>query len=194
MFAATPRTASAALTAALAATVLALPAPASAAAKPCLLGKWKLTRYTLDAKGPGSYATGRGGQGIRLTVAKKSVTYDFNGSKKLVVTGRSDGEKYSLKTAYRKRLTLKSTLKGAAKGTLALKAKSAKGNATATVTRNGAPVITYNVAESVYRESGWEPVAPLRTTYTCNARTARFQMKNTDESGTGTIVLVYRRL
>ncbi|GAA0955676.1 hypothetical protein [Actinocorallia libanotica] len=194
MFAATPRTASAALTAALAAAVLTLPAPASAAARSCLLGKWKLTGYTLDAKGPGSYATGRGGQGTVLTVTGKSVTYDFDGARKLVVKGRSDGEKYELRTTYRKRLTLKSTLKGAKKGTLALKAKSAKGSAGATVVRNGAPVISYNLAQSVYRQGEWEPVAPLRSSYTCTARTARLRMTHTDESGTGTIVVTYRRL
>ena len=194
MFAATPRTASAALATALAAAVLTLPAPTSAAAKPCLLGQWRLTGYTLDAKGPGSFTTARGAQGIRLTVTRKSVAYDFDGARKLVVKGRSDGEKYELRTTYRKRLTLKSTLKGTKKGTLALKAKSAKGGATAAVVRNGAPVITYNLAQSVYRQGEWEPVAPLRSSYTCTGKTARLRMTHTDESGTGTIVMTYRRL
>jgi len=193
LFAVSPRTASVVLAASLAVTPLALPASASAAAKPCLLGKWKLTKYSMNAKGPGSKATSWGGQGVRLTVAEKSVTYDFGGSKPIIIKGFSDGEKYDMKTTYRKRLTLKSTLKGAKKGTLALKPKSAKGDARAALVMNGAPFITYSVAK-VYREGSWEPVAPTRARYTCTAKTARFKMTETDESGTGTVVLDYRRL
>ncbi|WP_106398123.1 hypothetical protein [Actinocorallia populi] len=198
MFAASPRTSSAALApvalaAALAAAVLALPASASAAAKPCLLGKWKLTKYTLDAKGPGLSTKARGGQGIGLTVAKKSVTYDFNGSRPLAVKGISDGEKYDMKTTYSKRLMLESTLKGARKGSLALKPKSAKGGARAAISRNGAFVMSYSLVQNVYREGSWEPVAPLRSSYTCNAKTVTFRTTSTDDSGTGTIVTTYRR-
>ncbi|WP_106398124.1 hypothetical protein [Actinocorallia populi] len=191
MFAVSTR---AALAAALAAgAALALPAAASAApAKPCAVGKWKLAQYKMGQRDEGYTASAKGGEGIRLTVAKKSVRYDFNGSKRVVTKGSVAGDAYDLVSVYRGTLKAKSVLTGGRKGSLSLKARSATGDAKVSDTNMGVPLGSYSLVKN-YRKAETDPLVPVYADFTCTAKTLKLTME-ADGAGTIDVALVYRRV
>ncbi|MEO3785394.1 hypothetical protein ABGB12_18850 [Actinocorallia sp. B10E7] len=150
---------------------LAMQAPASAA-KSCLLGKWKLTQFTMTAKGENIDVTGQGAEGMRLTVGKNSVTYNFTKAKKLVTTGTEAGKPLTVETQYKKSLTMKSSFKGTKTGTLTLKPKTASGSATGTVSFGGKKTPAYKLAKK-YRGGEYEPIAVPVSAFDCSGKTKK---------------------
>lgn len=192
MFAVIPRLAlAAALTAG---AVLALPAAASAAPKkqPCAVGKWKLTQYKLNSKGKNYTVQASGGQGAKLTIAKKTVKFNFDGSKKVVAKGEFEGEAIEVVSVFRKTLTVKSTLKGNKKGSLVLKQKSASGNAKVTESSKGQSLGSYNIAQA-YRKGEADPFVPSAAHYTCTAKTLKLSLKGRSGADSVNVVYAYKR-
>jgi hypothetical protein len=181
------------LAAALAAgAVLALPASASAAPKQCAVGKWKLTSYSLVVKGE-EPASVKGGAGTKLTITPKKFTYDFNGSKKVVMKASIDGTPITINRTYRKQLSFKAVLKGTKKGKYTLKEKSASGNAVVHSTFGGITGDPEYLVKA-YRKGEGDPFVLPFGNYTCTAKALKVTLKHTDESGTGTVTAAYRRI
>ncbi|WP_106399497.1 hypothetical protein [Actinocorallia populi] len=160
---------------ALAASVLpAVASPAgAAAARPCVVGKWKLTGFTARNLGYVEYtAVSKGMKGVRLTVAKSSLSYDFTRSKKAVTTGTDSGKPIDEWTKYDRRLKVGATFRGGAKGTLALKARTASGDAT--FTHSQAPSRHRSLPARI-RKKQWDMVVLKRASYTCTAETLTFR-------------------
>ncbi|GAA2735127.1 hypothetical protein GCM10010439_59140 [Actinocorallia aurantiaca] len=181
------------LAAALAAgAAFALPAPASAAPKQCAIGKWRLVKYSLIAKGE-TTSTVKGGAGTKLTVTPKKFAYDFTGSKKVVLKTAIEGTPITVNRTYRKRLAFKSTLKGAKKGKFSLRAKSASGNAVVRSTFNGTPTDPEYLVK-IYRKGDFDPFIVPYGNYACTAKVLKFQSKHADETGTSVVSATYRRI
>ena len=163
-----------ALSSALAASaLLAAASPAEAAARPCAVGKWTLTDFSSKTIGYTEYqSASKGMKGVRLTVAKSSLSYDFTGSKRATTTGVDSGEPIKEWTKYNKKLKVRAALKGGAKGTLALKTKTASGDATLTHSR--APQRRHGLA-ALIRKKKWDMVVLKRASYTCTAETLTFR-------------------
>lgn len=142
---------------------------ASAAPKACVLGKWKQTSYTSKTTGVNYRATTKGAKGVKLTVKRASLAYDFTGSGRETAVITTEGVKWSGWTRYTKKLTFKATVTGAKAGTMTARPKSAQGTATGTskITKPtpGDPV-TWSLAKNI-RTGGSEFVAPDKSAFTC---------------------------
>ncbi len=182
-----------ALAAALAAgAAFALPAPASAAPKQCAIGKWQLVKYSLVAKSD-TTSTVKGGAGTKLTITPKKFTYDFTGSKKVVLKTVLDGTPLTINRTYRKRLAFKSVIKGTKKGKFSIKPKSASGNAVVDSTLGGTPAGRENLAK-IYRKGDYDLFVMPYGKYTCSGKVLKFQTRFSDETGTSTVSAAYRRI
>ncbi|GAA0943591.1 hypothetical protein [Actinocorallia libanotica] len=179
-------------TALAAGVAIALPASVSAAPKQCAVGKWRLISYSLVAKTE-TTSTVKGGAGTKLTITPKKFSYDFTGSKKVVVKTVLDGAPITIKRAYRKHLAFKSVLKGTKKGDFSLKRKSASGNAVVDSTLGGVPAGHENLVKT-YRKGDYDLFVLPHGKYTCAGKSLKFQTKFTDETGTSTISAHYRRV
>ncbi|MDX6738335.1 hypothetical protein [Actinocorallia sp. A-T 12471] len=147
------------------------PGAASAAAKACAVGKWTMVKHSFSAKGEGYDFTGTGGKGVRLTVGKKSLSWDFRGSKRLVSQGTRSGEKVAMWSRYDGRLRVPASFKGNKKGLLTADVRKAKGDATARTGKVGAkrPDATYPLAPN-YRKGKPETIALGSGSFTCTGR------------------------
>ena len=164
-----------------AAACLAVAAPAQAAARPCVVGEWKLTGFTSKTIGHVEFQSqSKGLKGTRLTVTKSSLSYDFTRSKKLLTTGVDSGKPIKEWSKYAGRLKVKATFKGRAKGRLSLKTKTASGKAT--LTRSKAPKSHDGLAKLI-RKKTWDPVVLKQASYTCTARTLTFRLSKSWYSG-----------
>ena len=179
-----------ALTAGLA---LALPAPASAAPKSCAVGKWQLTKYKLKSHIEEVTANAKGGEGTRLTIAKKSVAYDFSRAKKVTTKGVAEGDPYTVVDVFKKKLTFKSSLTGSKTGSLTLKPKSATGNATITSALGGVPTGTATLAKN-YRAGLDDPFIPVFGQFTCTSKTLKLVLEADGPKTTITSEHYYRRV
>jgi len=173
--------------------VLAVPASASAAPKSCLVGKWKLTKYKMNSNVGGEVITSQGGGGTKLTVTKKSVKFDFAGSEKVVIKGKKPGGKaYRMAESYKKGLTFKSSFKGAKKGSLLLKAKSATGKATVTTLIGGKPISTIKVA-NYHRSGEVNPFIPVFAQFSCTSKMMSLLMEADGPDGAMASEFYYTR-
>lgn len=180
----------AALTAGLAFTV---PAPASAAPKPCAAGTWKLTKYTLKSHIEEVTAKAKGGEGTRLTITKKSAAYDFSRSKKIVTKGVVEGDPYTVTDVFKKKLTFKSTLTGKKKtGSLTLKPKTATGGATISSFLDNQSTGTAKLARN-YKAGLYDPFIPTFGQYTCTSKTLKLVLEADGPKTTIASVHYYKR-
>lgn len=163
------------LVAVLAACALPAASPAGAAAAgPCAVGKWRLTNFSAENIGYVEYTdVSKGLKGVRLTVTKSALSYDFTRSKKAVITGTDSGKPINEWMKYDKKLKVGVKLRGRAKGTVALKAKTASGDAT--FTRSQAPGRHRSLAAVIRDKRLWDMVVLKRASYTCTARTLTFR-------------------
>ncbi len=172
---------------------LAVPASASAAPKSCLVGNWKLTKYKMNSNIDGEVINSQGGGGTRLTVTKKSVKFDFAGSEKVVTKGKKPGGKaYRMAEAYKKSLTFKSSFKGAKKGSLLLKVKSATGKATVTTLIGGKPVGTVKLA-NYHRKGEVTPFIPIFAKFSCTSKMMSLLMEADGPGGAMASEFYYTR-
>lgn len=156
---------------------LAAPAPASAAANACAVGTWKLTKYSLKSHINEVTANAKGGEGTRLTITKKSATYDFSRAKKVVTKGVAEGDAYAVTDVFKKKLTFKSSLIGKKKtGSLTLKPKSATGAATISSSIGGQSTGTAKLAKN-YRAGMVDPFIPTFGQYTCTSKTLKLVLE-----------------
>lgn len=185
----------------LSATVLtaglafAVPAPASAAATPCAVGTWKLTKYTLKSHIEEVTANAKGGEGTRLTITRKSASYDFSRAKKVITKGVAEGDPYTVTDVFKKKLTFKSslsTIAGTKTGGLTLKPKTATGNATITSFLGAQPTGTAKLAKN-YRAGLEDPFIPVYGQYTCTSKTLKLVLEADGPRTTITSVHYYRR-
>jgi len=172
--------------------VLVLPASVSAA-EACVLGDWRLTEYRSAAKGRNVEINAEGGEGARLSLTGKTASYGFDKAKKVVTKGNDNGDRYVLKSVYKKRILFKSTLKGSKKGTLVLKRKTATGDATVKHTFNTVPMSRRKLAKH-YRDGDVDPFIPVRHTFTCSGRTLKLAATLSDPVAPAAVTAVYRRL
>lgn len=173
--------------------VLAVPAAASAAPKPCLVGKWKLTKYKTNSNVGGEVFTAQGGGGTRLTVTKTTVKFDFSGSERVVTKGEfAGGKAYRMVNVYRKSVKFKSSLTGKKKGDLTLKPKSAAGNATFTAVLNGKSMGTTKVAKYI-RSGKSDPFIPVYAQFTCSGRMMALLMEADGPEGAQSSEFYYTR-
>lgn len=174
--------------------VFAVSAPASAAPAPCVVGTWKLTKYTMKSRIDGVTANAKGGAGTRLTITKKSTAYDFSKAKKVVTKGVSMGDPYTVTDTFKKKLRFKSSILGKKKiGGLSIKAKSATGGATISSFLNGQSTGTAKLARN-YRAGLTDPFIPTSAQYTCTARKLKLVMEADGPGTTITSVHHYRRV
>ena len=171
--------------------VLALPAPASA--KACVTDDWKLTRYRMTATGQDVVISARGGEGARLSITKKALSYDFTRAKKVVTEGADNGDEYTMTSTYRKKLHFASTLKGAKKGSFSLKRKSATGDATVKSLFNKTPLPAVKLAR-YYRNGNTDPFIPVRPAFACAGKTLKVTATLPDPVAPATVTATYRRL
>lgn len=151
-------------------------APAQAA-KACVLGKWRGTSYSIIIQGPAGETYGEGLKGVRLTITRTSLAYDFNKSTRETNTGYSLGSPTFISwSKYTKKLRVKATVKGSKKGTIVLKHKTATGDATGTDTQtwpehkyNG----TWSMAKNV-RTGIAESFVPVKSSFSCSGKTLKF--------------------
>lgn len=172
--------------------VFTLLAPASAA-KACVVGDWRLTEYRSAATGRGVEISAEGGEGARLSLTRKTASYGFDKAKKVVTKGNDHGDRYVLKSVYKKRILFKGTLKGSEKGTLVLKRKTATGDATVKPTFNTVPMSRRKLAKH-YRDGNVDPFIPVRHAFTCSGRTLRLTATLSDPVAPAAVTAVYRRL
>ncbi|GAB2849444.1 hypothetical protein GCM10022221_56110 [Actinocorallia aurea] len=187
----------AALAAALGAGVLAgTPAPAAAAPAACVLGKWKQTSYTSDTVGVNYRQKTSGAKGVKLTVKRKSLAYDFGGSAREIASITATGTKWKGWTQYKGKLTFTATVKGADAGTMAAKPKSVKGGATGT-SRITSPTegepLTWRLAENI-RGGGSESVAPAKASFTCAGKKLTLKSTITYGAEKTTVKRVFSRV
>ncbi|MCD0447635.1 hypothetical protein LO762_00260 [Actinocorallia sp. API 0066] len=182
------------LAAALVVGVVAVPGTASAAPKACALGTWTLTKHALSVSGDGFSLKTQGGKGTKLTIAAKSVKYDF--SKTARVTGKASGEgiTFSIWTKYSKTLTVSGSFKGKAKGTFLLKPKTAKGTALAEQGFAGSTKVDerYKVATAV-KKGDVEPLVLTEGKFTCSKKALRQSLAGKSPEGKVKIDLWYKR-
>jgi hypothetical protein len=160
----------------VAASVSVVATPAEAA-KACVLGKWRSTSYSLIIQGPAGETYGEGAKGVRLTITRTSVAYDFNKSTKEMLTGYSLGSPtFRSSWKYAKKLRVKATVKGSKKGSIVLKHKTASGDATGTGTRlwpEHKNTGTSNMAKNL-RKGTAESQVPVKSSFTCSGKTLKF--------------------
>ncbi|GAA2722903.1 hypothetical protein [Actinocorallia aurantiaca] len=160
---------------------LSVAAPAQAAARPCVVGEWKLAGLASKTIGYVEFQSqSKGLKGTRLTVTKSSLSYDFTRSKKLVTTGVDSGKPIEEWSKYDKRLKVKAAFKGGGKGRLSLKTKTASGKAT--LTRSNAPGRRVGLA-GLIRKKTWDPIVLKQASYTCTAETLTFRLSKSWYSG-----------
>ncbi|WP_148086227.1 hypothetical protein [Actinocorallia herbida] len=161
--------------AALAAAVIGLcvVAPASAASaapKGCVIGTWKQTGMSGTVIADDSYTEVHGGAGVKLTIARTSVRYDFNKSAKETTTGEVEGIHWSAWTKYTKLLSFDATVKGSASGSVRLKPKTAEGGAIGrSQVANLGPERSWKL-RTTYRGGGQESIAPIKSSFTCKGK------------------------
>ncbi|GAB2849437.1 hypothetical protein GCM10022221_56100 [Actinocorallia aurea] len=155
---------------------VAVPAQAASAApgdpgarKACVLGTWKQTGENGTAVSDDALSEVHGGAGVKLTITRKTVDYDFTRSAKETASGHVEGIHWSAWTKYDKKLSFEATVTGSSSGTVKVKPKSAEGGATgrykATVPNIGAER-TWKL-RTTYRGSGQESIAPVKSSFTC---------------------------
>ncbi|GAA0936898.1 hypothetical protein [Actinocorallia libanotica] len=179
-----------ALTAGLALTV---PAAASAAPGSCAVGTWQLTKYRLKSHIDEATANAKGGEGTRLTITRKSASYDFSRAKKVFTKGVVEGDSYTETDTFRKKLAFKSSLTGKKMGSLTLKRKSATGNATISSIVGGQPTGSAKLAKN-YRAGLEDPFIPVFVQYTCTSKTLKLVLEADGPMTTITSVHQYRRV
>ncbi len=175
----------------VAGAVLALPAPASA--RPCVTDDWRLTRYRMAAVGPNVEISAKGGEGARLSITKKSLSYDFTRAKKIVTEGADNGDDYVMTSVYKKKLSFASTLKGAKKGTLSIRRKTGSGDATVKTVFNKTPLPAVKLAR-YYRNGNTDPFIPVRPAFACAGKTLKVTATLPDPVAPATVTATYRRL
>ena len=155
---------------------VAVAAPAEAA-KACVLGKWRGTSYRMIIQGPAGETFAEGAKGVRLTISRTSLVYDFSKSTRETLAGSSLGSPTFRSWAkYTKKLHVKATVKGSKKGSVVLKAKTATGDATGTGAQtwpeyknNG----KWNMAKNL-RTGTAESVVPVKSSFSCSGKTLKF--------------------
>ncbi|MEO3782730.1 hypothetical protein ABGB12_05345 [Actinocorallia sp. B10E7] len=164
------------LAGALVAASVSVAGPAEAA-KACVLGKWKSTSQRLIIQGSGGETHGNGVKGVRLTITRTSLAYDFDKSTRETLVGSSLGSPtFRSWVKYTKKLKVKATVKGSKKGTVVLKPKTARGDATgtgATTWPEYESMGRWNIAENV-REGVVEDAVPVKSSFSCSGRTLKF--------------------
>ncbi|ROO86166.1 hypothetical protein EDD29_3729 [Actinocorallia herbida] len=171
----------------------AVPAPASAAAGPCAVGTWKLTKYKYKSHIDEVTANAKGGEGARLTITKKSAAYDFSRAKKVVTKGVVEGDAYTVTDVFKKKLTFKSGLTGKKTGSLTLKPKSATGGATISSWLGGQPTGTAKLAKN-YKGGLEDPFIPTFGQFTCTSKTLKLVLEADGPGTTIASVHEYRRV
>ncbi|MDX6743769.1 hypothetical protein [Actinocorallia sp. A-T 12471] len=174
-------------------TLTGVAAPASAAA--CVLGKWRQTGYKTTTAGVNYRQTTSGAKGVRLTVTRKKLAYDFKGSTRENATITASGAKWKGWTRYKGKLTFTATVKGAKAGTMTAKPKSVKGGATGTskiTSPTANDPITWKLAENI-RDGGSETVAPAKSSFTCAGKTLTLNSTITYGSEKTTVKRVFTR-
>ncbi|WP_157963650.1 hypothetical protein [Actinocorallia populi] len=171
--------------------VLALSAPASA--KACVTDDWKLTRYRMAAAGQDVRISAKGGEGTRLSITKKTLSYDFTKAREVVAEGNDNGDEYTLTSVYKKKLHFKSSLKGGRKGTLSIKRGSATGDATVKSLFNTISLRTVKLARH-YRNGNVDPLVPARPAFACSGRTLKLTAVLSDPAAPATVTATYRRI
>jgi len=151
--------------------------PAQAAAKACVLGKWRSTSYHMTIENGVGQTYAKGAKGVRLTITRTSLAYDFNKSTKETLTGFSSGSLiFRSSYQYAKKLRVKATVKGAKKGSIVIKSKTATGNATGTGRRTWPErknLGTYNMAKSL-RSGSVQSLVPVKSDFSCSGKTLKF--------------------
>ena len=171
----------------------AVPAPASAAAAPCAVGTWKLTKYTLKSHIEEVTAKAKGGEGTRLTITKKSASYDFSRAKKVVTKGVVEGDPYTVTDVFKKKLTFKSSLIGKKKmGSLNLKPKTATGGATISSFLGNQSTGTAKLVRN-YKAGLYDPFIPTFGQYTCTSKTLKLVLEADGPRTTIASVHYYKR-
>lgn len=143
---------------------------ASAAAPKCWVGSWKVTSAWADLDSKDLKFKLKGGAGIKLKFDKSGkATYDFTGSKPMTGSGTVKGVPTTATLTLSKKLTIKNTITGSAKGKITGKPKTASGDATLVVTSGGLVVQKVEVAREV-RRNGDKGVVPRSAAYTCKGK------------------------
>jgi hypothetical protein len=147
------------------------------AAKACVLGAWKGTSYSMIIQGPAGETYAEGAKGVRLTIARTSLAYDFDKSTRETLTGYSLGSPtFRSWSKYTKKLRVKATVKGSKKGSVVLKRKTATGDATSTTTQTWPEhkvLGTWNMAKDL-RKGSAQYVVPVKSSFTCSGKTLKF--------------------
>ncbi|WP_106403283.1 hypothetical protein [Actinocorallia populi] len=147
------------------------------AAKSCVLGKWKSTSYTMLIQGAGAETHGSGLKGVRLTVSRTSLAYDFNKSTKEELIGYNLGDpSFRSQVKYAKKLSVKATVRGAKKGSVVLKPRTATGDATGANTRTWPEhenLSKWKLAKSL-RTGTPESFVPVKSSFSCSGKTLKF--------------------
>ncbi|WP_148086305.1 hypothetical protein [Actinocorallia herbida] len=131
-----------------------------------------MVKHAFTAKGEGYDFTGTGGKGVRLKVAKKSLAWDFRGSKPLTSKGTRNGAAVAMWSRYTGRLTVPSSVKGNRKGLLQADVRKARGDASARTGKAGrsTPDATYPLAPN-YQKGKPETIALGSGAFTCTGKT-----------------------
>ncbi|ROO89896.1 hypothetical protein EDD29_7606 [Actinocorallia herbida] len=171
-------------------------APATAAPAACVLGKWKQTTYSSDTVGVNYRAKTSGAKGVKLTVKRKSLAYDFTGSARENAAITASGTKWKGWTQYKGKLTFTATVKGAKAGTMTAKPKSVKGGATGTskiTSPTAGDPLTWRLAENI-RDGGSESVSPAKASFTCAGKKLTLNSTITYGAEKTTVKRVFTRI
>lgn len=189
----------------IAGTAITLAGPAQAAAvKPCALGSWTMTGEKTNESGvykgmPWRRAV-RGADGIRLTLAQSTASYDFNGSKRETVTGVDGKTRVAYWSQYQGTLNADIKLSGDRKGTFALSGRTASGNATAhtVLTKPKHKDLGLSDVVANLRKGYFDTLMPYQAAFTCSSSTLKLTFKtsgrNKHASWNHASTLTYRRI
>ncbi|WP_460302132.1 hypothetical protein [Actinocorallia aurea] len=135
------------------------------------MGSWTMVKHAFRAKGEGYDFTGSGGKGVRLTIAKKSLAWDFRGSHRLVSKGTRGTATVAMWSAYSGRLTVPVGIKGGKKGLLRADVRKASGDASARTGKAGSSRAdaSYPLAPN-YRKGKPETIALGSGSFTCSGK------------------------
>ncbi|GAB2837448.1 hypothetical protein GCM10022221_41030 [Actinocorallia aurea] len=175
---------------ALAGTVLAVPAPAAAAAK-CAQDTWRLTKADLTVRQSATKLRIIGGKGATLTLGGGKAVFRYAGSARLTETGTSGGAPVTGWLLYR--------------GTLRMKAKFSTTRLTGTVsTAAGNATLKLRQTSPLNLDPSPRDLASLLKTdeftgvphnakLTCTSTTLKLSQNTTSSSGTFKGTWTYRR-
>lgn len=164
------------LAGALVSTSIVAASPAEAA-KACVLGKWKSTSYTMLIQGVGAETHGSGLKGVRLTVGRTSLAYDFRKAAKEELIGYDLGDpSFRSQVKYAGKLNVKATVRGSKKGSVVLKPKTATGGATGANTQTWPEhqkLSKWKLAKNL-RAGTPESFVPVKSSFSCSGKTLKF--------------------